>query len=109
MFADLRLAAGFVRLPATLPAEQAEVLRARLEKVVHSHLVSDVPLGLFLSGGLDSSALAAFMAPMLEEPVRTFAVGFSEADCNELHYARLAARSVGAEHREVLLSPDCRN
>src|SRR3989475_315181 len=67
--------------------------------------MSDVPLGLFLSGGLDSSGLAALMAPMVKEPIRTFAVGFAESEANELAYARLVARAVGAEHREVVVSP----
>src|SRR3989449_5780574 len=72
---------------------------------VRSHLMSDVPLGLFLSGGLDSSGLAGLMAPMASEPIRTFAVGFSEPGASELEYARLVARSVGAEHREIVVSP----
>jgi len=67
--------------------------------------MSDVPLGLFLSGGIDSSGLAALMAPMVREPIRTFAVGFSDREANELAYARLAARAVGAEHREVVVAP----
>jgi asparagine synthase (glutamine-hydrolysing) len=67
--------------------------------------MSDVPLGLFLSGGIDSSGLAALMAPMVREPIRTFAVGFDEPGANELPYARLAARAVGAEHHEVVVSP----
>ncbi len=86
--------------------EHAGEVRARLEAAVRSHLMSDVPLGLFLSGGMDSSGLAALMAPMLKEPIRTFAVGFSEPGANELAYARLAARAVGAEHREVVVSPE---
>jgi asparagine synthase (glutamine-hydrolysing) len=84
---------------------RAGELRARLEAAVSSHLMSDVPLGLFLSGGLDSSGLAALMAPMVKAPIRTFAVGFAEREANELAYARLAARAVGAEHREVVVSP----
>src|SRR5207245_5314815 len=97
------------RLPATLreaPAtfhDAADEVRARLESAVRSHLMSDVPLGLFLSGGLDSSGLAALMAPMVKEPIRTFSVGVPEADANELDYARLVARAVGAEHREVVV------
>jgi asparagine synthase (glutamine-hydrolysing) len=86
--------------------ERASELRNRLEVSVRSHLMSDVPLGLFLSGGLDSSGLAALMAPMVKEPIRTFSVGFSEPEANELSYARLVARSVGAEHREVVVSPE---
>jgi asparagine synthase (glutamine-hydrolysing) len=80
-------------------------VRARLAEAVRSHLMSDVPLGVFLSGGMDSSGLAALMASMVEQPIRTFAVGFSEPEANELAYARLAARSVGAEHREVVVTP----
>jgi len=90
--------------PASFEATAAEV-RDHLSSVVRSHLMSDVPLGLFLSGGLDSSALAALMAPMAKEPIRSFSVGFSEAEANELNYARLVARAVGAEHREIVVSP----
>jgi asparagine synthase (glutamine-hydrolysing) len=90
--------------PTTLE-ERADELRARLATAVRSHLMSDVPLGLFLSGGIDSSGLAALMASMVREPIRTFAVGFSDPEANELAYARLAARSVGAEHREIVVSP----
>ncbi|HVH66973.1 MAG TPA: asparagine synthase (glutamine-hydrolyzing) [Gemmatimonadales bacterium] len=88
----------------SLEASGREV-RARLADAVRSHLMSDVPLGLFLSGGMDSSGLAALMAPMVTEPIRTFSVGFSDAEANELAYARLAARSVGAEHRELVVAP----
>jgi len=87
-------------------AQRAEELRGRLVDTVRSHLMSDVPLGLFLSGGLDSSGLAALMAPMVKEPIRTFAVGFTDPEANELEYARLAARRVKAEHREVVVSPE---
>jgi asparagine synthase (glutamine-hydrolysing) len=80
-------------------------LRDRLESAVRSHLMSDVPLGVFLSGGIDSSALAALVAQAIKEPVRTFAVGFLERGANELGFARLAARSIGAEHRDVVVTP----
>jgi asparagine synthase (glutamine-hydrolysing) len=85
---------------------RADEVRARLEASVRSHLMTDVPLGLFLSGGIDSSGLAALMASMVDEPIRTFAVGFSDPEANELAFARLAARSVGAEHREVVVRPE---
>ena len=84
----------------------ASDVRDRLSAVVRSHLMSDVPLGLFLSGGLDSSAIAALMAPMVREPIRSFSVGFAEAEANELGYARLVADAVGAEHREIVLRPE---
>lgn len=85
--------------------ECAEDVRAWLKQAVRSHLVSDVPLGLFLSGGIDSSALAALVSSMVDEPIQTFAVGFEERAANELNYARLAAESVGARHRDVVVSP----
>jgi asparagine synthase (glutamine-hydrolysing) len=84
--------------------EQARELRRLLEEAVRSHLMSDVPLGLFLSGGIDSSALAVLMSRMMKGRVRTFAVGFDERGANELAYARLAAQTAGAEHREVVVS-----
>ncbi|HUF92362.1 MAG TPA: asparagine synthase (glutamine-hydrolyzing) [Candidatus Limnocylindria bacterium] len=85
--------------------QAAEEVRERLRAAVASHLMSDVPLGLFLSGGIDSSILAALMAPMVTEPIRTFSVAFDEPGANELPYARMAASAVGAEHREVIVSP----
>jgi asparagine synthase (glutamine-hydrolysing) len=87
-------------------AERAGALREELRSAVQSHLMSDVPLGLFLSGGLDSSGLAALMAPMVGKGMQTFSVGFAEAEANELEYAREVARAVGAEHRDVVISAD---
>ncbi len=92
------------RAEADLEAQGAD-LRTRLQETVQSHLMSDVPLGLFLSGGIDSSGLLALMAPLVDGPVRTFSVGFAEAEANELPYARLAARAAGSVHREVVVSP----
>ena len=99
-----RLPATTDGAPGTLEACGREV-RTRLTEAVRSHLMSDVPLGLFLSGGIDSAGLAALMAPLVNEPIRTFAVGFSDPEANELAYARLAARAVGAEHRELVVAP----
>lgn len=79
-------------------------VRAGLEQAVESHLMSDVPLGLFLSGGIDSSAIAALMSRMSKEPIQSFSMGFAEPGYNELDYARLAAGSVGAVHRDILVS-----
>ena len=100
------------QLPAVTDAgtgtfmERAVEVRSRLQAAVQSHLMSDVPLGLFLSGGIDSTGIAALMTPLVREPIRTFAVGFAEPEASELEYARLAARSVGAEHREVVATPE---
>jgi asparagine synthase (glutamine-hydrolysing) len=90
---------------ATLSERGAE-LRARLTAAVESHLMTDVPLGLFLSGGIDSTGLAAIMTRLVKGPIHTFAVGLTDPDANELAFARLAARAVGAEHREVVVSPE---
>jgi asparagine synthase (glutamine-hydrolysing) len=89
--------------PASLE-QRAQQVRAWLDDAVRSHLVSDVPLGLFLSGGIDSSGLAGLMASKVPGSIRTFSVGFDEPEFNELPYARMAAESVGAEHREVVVS-----
>ncbi|HEU5170886.1 MAG TPA: asparagine synthase (glutamine-hydrolyzing) [Gemmatimonadales bacterium] len=86
-------------------AERARDVRERLEEAVASHLMSDVPLGVFLSGGLDSSGIAALMAARTASPIRTFAVGFAEPGANELRYARLAAQRVRSEHHEVVVTP----
>jgi asparagine synthase (glutamine-hydrolysing) len=87
-------------------AASAAQVRERLQAAVRSHLMSDVPLGLFLSGGIDSTALLGHMAALAQEPVRTYAVGFRERGANELDYARLAARAAGARHREIIVRPE---
>lgn len=81
-------------------------VRERLEESVRLHMVSDVPLGSFLSGGIDSSAVAATAARFTPEPLKTFSIGFSEPDYNELDHARLVAKRVGADHHELTLGPD---
>ncbi len=86
-------------------AQLAERLRELLEESVRLHMVSDVPLGAFLSGGMDSSAVVAAMS-RLTTPVKTFAIGFGEAEYDELAYARLAARAFGTEHHELVLGPE---
>jgi asparagine synthase (glutamine-hydrolysing) len=86
-------------------AQRADAVRQRLKESVSKHLVSDVPVGLFLSGGIDSTGLAALMASMRREPIRTFSVGFDDPKLSELKYARLAADSIGAIHRDVSISP----
>ncbi len=86
-------------------AGAAEALWAYLESAVRSHLVSDVPVGAFLSGGVDSSAVVAIMAQATGVPVKTFSVGFRESGYNELPYARRVAESLGTEHHELLVEP----
>lgn len=84
-------------------SEWIDECRQRLEEVVRMRLMSDVPLGMFLSGGVDSSAIAALIKRMTGGPVKTFAVGYSEADFSELSYAREVAESIGTDHHDVVI------
>jgi asparagine synthase (glutamine-hydrolysing) len=72
---------------------------------VRLRLMADVPLGMFLSGGIDSSAIASVMSGMVDEPIKTFSVAFQEREANELEYARLVARAFKTNHHEVVVSP----
>jgi asparagine synthase (glutamine-hydrolysing) len=81
-------------------------LRDLLDESVRLHLVSDVPLGAFLSGGVDSSSVVATMARLTPGRIKTFSIGFKEADYDELPYARQVARELGTEHHELVLEPD---
>ncbi len=87
-------------------AELVEELRARLRDSVRAHLVSDVPVGVLLSGGVDSSLLAALAAEESSEPLRTFSIGFEERTFDELEGARLVAERYGTQHRELVVRPD---
>jgi len=73
---------------------------------VKLRLMADVPLGMFLSGGIDSSAIAAMMSGMVDEPIKTFSVAFREREANELVYARLVADKYKTDHHEILVSPE---
>src|SRR5436189_34215 len=77
-----------------------------LREAVRVRLMSEVPLGAFLSGGIDSSAIVALMAQESSEPVKTFSIGFEEQDFSELHHARRVAEHVGADHHEFIVRPD---
>jgi asparagine synthase (glutamine-hydrolysing) len=81
-------------------------LREHLFETVKSHLVSDVPLGAFLSGGMDSSLLVAVMSEIMGRPVPTFAIGVQEQDFNEIGFARQVAEHCGAELHEEVVWPD---
>ena len=83
-------------------AEWLEMFRTS----VRLRLMADVPLGMFLSGGIDSSAIAAMMSGMVDEPIKTFSVAFEDREANELEYARLIARQFKTDHHEVIVSPE---
>jgi asparagine synthase (glutamine-hydrolysing) len=83
-----------------------DMLAAKLDEAVSSRLVSDVPFGAFLSGGLDSSVVVALMSRHLTQPVQTFSIGFREAAYNELSDARRVADHLGTEHHELVVEPD---
>jgi asparagine synthase (glutamine-hydrolysing) len=88
------------------PAEWREELLAQLEDSVRAHLVADVPVGVFLSGGVDSGALCALAARHTAEPVRTFSIGFRERSFDELADARRTAERYGTRHTELVVEPD---
>lgn len=95
-------------VPDTIPPnersdeEWISECRERLEEAVQTRLMSDVPLGMFLSGGVDSSAIAALMKRLRTEPVKTFAVGYREAAYSELSYARHVSEAIGTDHHEIV-------
>lgn len=94
-------------LPAVQsPDEYIEELRATLQDAVKLRLISDVPLGAFLSGGIDSSTIVGLMANMMDRPVKTFSIGFEDQSYNELNYARTVAKKYNTEHTEFIIQPD---
>ena len=100
-----QLPAPAERPPRSFAAEAAS-LRTRLTGAVERHLMSDVPLGVFLSGGIDSSAIAAIAARLSPPGLRTFAVGFDDPRANELAYAKQVADAIGSRHHEVVVTPE---
>lgn len=86
--------------------EWVEGLREKLAESVKMRLIGDVPLGAFLSGGLDSSSIVAIMSMFSESPVKTFSIGFDEKNYNELKYARLVAEHFKTDHHELIVKPD---
>ena len=76
------------------------------KKSVELRLMSDVPLGMFLSGGIDSSAICAVMSQIVDDPIKTFSVGFRDDRANEFEYARVVSRAFRTEHHEVVITPD---
>ena len=92
--------------PGDSEESAARRIREAFDEAVRIRMIADVPLGAFLSGGLDSSSVVASMAQASPEPVRTFSIGFEEEGFNELPLARLVAQRFGTEHHEILVKPD---
>lgn len=86
--------------------EWVEALDGVMRDSVRSHLVADVPFGAFLSGGVDSSGVVAYMAGILNAPVRTFSIGFEEQEFDELRYAKAVAEQWGTEHHAEIVKPN---
>jgi asparagine synthase (glutamine-hydrolysing) len=102
-----RLPPPATKPPKDVTEEQAAAgLREKLDEAVRVRMIADVPLGAFLSGGIDSSSVVASMALQSREPVETFSIGFEEASSNELPYAALVAKKYKTEHHEILVRPD---
>ena len=102
------------RMPEFQPGEAQRIgepatrtrLRESFDEAVRMRMIADVPLGAFLSGGIDSSLVVASMALQSPDPVKTFSIGFEEAKYNELEYAAMVAKQYRTEHHEILVRPD---
>jgi len=96
-----------IRTPQDEQTLQEEIIE-RLREAVRIRLMSEVPLGAFLSGGIDSSIVVALMAGLMNQPVKTFSIGFTNEEYNELPYARMVADRYGTEHHEFIVTPDAK-
>ncbi|GMV11759.1 MAG: putative asparagine synthetase AsnB [Gemmatimonadota bacterium] len=100
---DLAFAEG--TLDDRSDASLVDEYRERFRDAVRMRLMADVPLGMFLSGGIDSAAITAVMSELVDEPIKTFSVAFAEREANELAYARLVSQRYATDHHEVVVSP----
>ena len=94
------------RARASRTREAVARVREKFDEAVRIRMIADVPLGAFLSGGIDSSSVVASMALQSPEPIKTFSIGFEESRFNELPYARMVAEKYATEHHEIVVRPD---
>ena len=87
-------------------AEAVMRVREKFDEAVRIRMIADVPLGAFLSGGIDSSSVVASMARQSPDPIKTFSIGFEESRFNELPYARMVAQQYATDHHEIVVRPD---
>lgn len=92
--------------PGLTRKEACERIREKFDESVRIRMMADVPLGAFLSGGIDSSSVVASMAMQSPDPVKTFSIGFEEASFNELDYAAILAKQYRTDHHEIIVKPD---
>jgi asparagine synthase (glutamine-hydrolysing) len=97
---------NFISKTAIRPEEAAQEIRRLLKEATRLRMVADVPLGAFLSGGIDSSAVVGTMAELSSRPVQTFSIGFEEKSYSELPFARLVAERFKTDHHEFIVKPD---
>ena len=100
---------SFTPDPVLAKASDADLVAeysTRFEEAVRLRLMADVPLGMFLSGGIDSAAITAVMSDMVDGPIKTFSVAFAEREANELRYARLVSDRFRTEHHEIVVTPE---
>jgi asparagine synthase (glutamine-hydrolysing) len=92
--------------PARSDDEYVEEFSNLFRECVQSHLMADVSLGMFLSGGIDSSAIAGVMSGLVSDQIKTFSVAFAEREANELEFARIVSRAFKTDHHEIIVSPN---